>query len=140
MLHESFWCHYSYQEFARAITVFRVCFTHLCLQMPTAHRVLSKLPHIHSLTAKALLQAGFQQEVYYMLVDVWRLGSDRLPDAIRSYKAHVATCKAKPDWKGFIVGIFGLDVIKPLLVQRLVSPILESDVSGAAADNDEGSA
>lgn len=74
-----------------------------------------------------------------MLVDVWRDGSERLPDAIRSYKAHVATRKAKPDWKGFIVGIFGLEVIKPLFVQ-LISPVLESEVPVKADADDAGSA
>lgn len=63
-------------------------------------------------------QAGFQSPVYYMLVDVWRSGSDKLPDAIRSYKTHVASRKAKPDWKGFVIGIFGLDVITPMLSKR----------------------
>ena len=63
-------------------------------------------------------QAGFQSPVYYMLVDVWRSGSEKLPDAIRSYKTHVASRKAKPDWKGFVIGIFGLDIITPLLSKR----------------------
>ncbi|KAA6417153.1 MAG: hypothetical protein FRX49_12908 [Trebouxia sp. A1-2] len=65
-----------------------------------------------------LTRAGFQSPVYYMLVDVWRSGSDKLPDAIRSYKTHVASRKAKPDWKGFVIGIFGLDVITPMLSKR----------------------
>ena len=60
-------------------------------------------------------QAGFQSPVYYMLVDVWRSGSEKLPDAIRSYKTHVASRRTKPDWKGFVIGIFGLDIITPLL-------------------------
>ena len=63
-------------------------------------------------------QAGFQSPVYYMLVDVWRSGSEKLPDAIRSYKTHVATRKAKPDWKGFVIGIFGLDAVMPLLNKK----------------------
>ena len=78
-----------------------------------------------------MLQAGFQQAVYYMLVDVWRAGSERLPDALRSYKAHVAGRRAKPDWKGFIIGIFGLDVIKPLINQRPANHI-ESEMPAAA--------
>ena len=76
------------------------------------------------------LQAGFQKAVYYMLVDVWRAESSRLPDAIRSYKAHVANRKVKPDWKGFIIGIFGLDIIKPLINQRPAA------AATAAAEND----
>ncbi|DBB17636.1 TPA: hypothetical protein ACH3X3_002680 [Trebouxia sp. C0006] len=65
-----------------------------------------------------LTRAGFQSPVYYMLVDVWRSGSEKLPDAIRSYKTHVASRRAKPDWKGFVIGIFGLDIITPLLSKR----------------------
>ncbi len=72
--------------------------------------VLSNVAHVS--------QAGFQSPVYYMLVDVWRSGSEKLPDAIRSYKTHVASRKAKPDWKGFVIGIFGLDIITPLLSKR----------------------
>ena len=78
-------------------------------------------------------QAGFQPAVYYMLVDVWRSGSDKLPDAIRSYKTHVANRKAKPDWKGFVIGIFGLDAIMPLLNKK------PSPVEVVDADDDESS-
>ena len=79
------------------------------------------------------LQAGFQQAVYYMLVDVWRAGSERFPDALRSYQAHVASRRAKPDWKGFIIGIFGLDVIKPLMNQR-PSVCIENQAPSVAED------
>ena len=84
------------------------------------------------------LQAGFHQTVYYMLVDVWRSGSDRLPDAIRSYKTHVATRKAKPDWKGFVIGIFGLDLLAPLLNKKPAVAEAEANAP-AAADPDENS-
>ena len=63
-------------------------------------------------------QASSQSPVYYMLVNVWRSGSEKLPDAIRSYKTHVATRKAKPDWEGFVIGIFGLDAVMPLLNKK----------------------
>ena len=56
-----------------------------------------------------------------MLVDVWRSNSERLPDAVRSYKTHVANRKTKPDWKGFVIGIFGLDAIAPLLAKKVES-------------------
>ncbi|KAL3140499.1 hypothetical protein ABBQ32_005085 [Trebouxia sp. C0010 RCD-2024] len=89
--------------------------------------------------AKACLaRAGFHQTVYYMLVDVWRSGSDRLPDAIRSYKTHVATRKAKPDWKGFVIGIFGLDILAPLLNKKPAASEAEANAP-AAADPDENS-
>lgn len=92
-----------------------------------------------------LTRAGFQSPVYYMLVDVWRSGSERLPDAIRSYKTHVASRKAKPDWKGFVIGIFGLDVITPLLSKRsgaaeATALLAEAEVPAAApaaADADD---
>ncbi len=61
-----------------------------------------------------------------MLVDVWRSGSSKLPDAIRSYKTHVANRKAKPDWKGFVIGIFGLDAIMPLLNKRPAALVKQS--------------
>lgn len=86
-------------------------------------------------------QAGFQSPVYYMLVDVWRSGSEKLPDAIRSYKTHVASRKAKPDWKGFIIGIFGLDIITPLLSKRSgaaeATALLAEAAVPAAADADD---
>ncbi|KAL3158372.1 High mobility group [Trebouxia sp. C0009 RCD-2024] len=89
--------------------------------------------------AKACLaRAGFHQTVYYMLVDVWRSGSDRLPDAIRSYKTHVATRKAKPDWKGFVIGIFGLDLLAPLLNKKPAASEAEANAP-PAADPDENS-
>ena len=82
-----------------------------------------------------MLQAGFQPAVYYMLVDVWRSGSEKLPDAIRSYKTHVANRKAKPDWKGFVIGIFGLDAIMPLLNRKSTAV----EVVDADDDDDETS-
>lgn len=80
-----------------------------------------------------MLQAGFQQAVYYMLVDVWRAGSGKLPDAVRSYKAHVAR-KGKPDWKGFVIGIFGLDVITPLMNQRPAAHSITESTAPVLAD------
>lgn len=79
-----------------------------------------------------------------MLVDVWRSGSEKLPDAIRSYRTHVANRKAKPDWKGFVIGIFGLDAIMPLLNQRAATVEVEAEASAeadapAVADADEAS-
>ena len=77
-----------------------------------------------------------------MLVDVWRSGSSKLPDAIRSYKTHVANRKAKPDWKGFVIGIFGLDAIMPLLNKRpaALEAALEAEPDAPAAiDADEAS-
>lgn len=71
-----------------------------------------------------------------MLVDTWRSGSEKLPDAIRSYRTHVANRKAKPDWKGFVIGIFGLDVIAPLLIKKTTATEAEADAP-AAADPDE---
>ena len=84
------------------------------------------------LTICAAWQAGFHQTVYYMLVDTWRNGSERLPDAIRSYKTHVANRKAKPDWKGFVIGIFGLDVIAPLLNRKSAATEGETDAPTVA--------
>lgn len=78
-----------------------------------------------------MLQAGFHQTVYYMLVDVWRSGSERLPDAIRSYKTHVASRKSKPDWKGFVIGIFGLETLAPLLNKKFVMSEPEDDAVAA---------
>ena len=79
-----------------------------------------------------------------MLVDVWRSGSEKLPDAIRSYRTHVANRKAKPDWKGFVIGIFGLDAVMPLLNQRPAAVEVEAEASAeadapAVADADEAS-
>lgn len=81
-----------------------------------------------------MLQAGFHPTVYYMLVDVWRSGSDRLPDAIRSYKTHVASRKSKPDWKGFVIGIFGLETLAPLLNKK--SAVFEDDTVAADRPDD----
>ena len=73
-----------------------------------------------------------------MLVDVWRSGSEKLPDAIRSYKTHVAARKAKPDWKGFVIGIFGLDAVMPLLnkksstAETAAEAATEAEAPGAA--------
>ena len=87
-----------------------------------------------------MLQAGFHQTVYYMLVDVWRSGSDRLPDAIRSYKTHVASRKSKPDWKGFVIGIFGLETLAPLLNKKSAVSDAEAEADApAAASLDENS-
>ena len=71
-----------------------------------------------------------------MLVDTWRSGSEKLPDAIRSYKTHVANRKAKPDWKGFVIGIFGLDAIAPLLNKKSAATDVEAETP-AASEPDE---
>lgn len=56
------------------------------------------------------------EEAYYMLLDVWREGSDRLGDAIRAYKAHVDG-QTQPDWRAFFTAIFGNEITSSLLRQ-----------------------
>ena len=50
-----------------------------------------------------------------MLCDVWRTSSPKVHDAVRAFKQHVENRPNKPDWKGFLIGIFGLQAINPHL-------------------------
>ena len=70
-------------------------------------------PCISSQLLLSCVQAGFQNDAYYGLVDVWRKDSPKVGSALRAYHQHVASRKAKPDWKGFMIGIFGINEYTP---------------------------
>eukprot|EP00210_Caulerpa_lentillifera_P000535 g517.t1 len=61
------------------------------------------------------------EEAYYMLLDVWREGSERLGDAIRAYKAHVDG-QEDPDWRAFFTAIFGSEITNSLLRPAPIVP------------------
>ena len=60
------------------------------------------------------LQEKFLPEAYYMLADVWRHDSPRLDAAVRAFRMHVDGHK-RPDYKAFMIGIFGLETMRQYL-------------------------
>ena len=56
----------------------------------------------------------FVDDAYYLLLDVWREGSQRLGDAMRAYKAHIAG-HDHPDWRAFFTSIVGVERTVSLL-------------------------
>mmetsp|Transcript_24742 Transcript_24742/g.68904 ORF Transcript_24742/g.68904 Transcript_24742/m.68904 type:complete len:685 (+) Transcript_24742:259-2313(+) len=55
----------------------------------------------------------YHEDAWYMLVDVWRRGSAKLDEALASAKMHVYS-KLRADWRGFMMGIFGLEKMTEL--------------------------
>ena len=49
-----------------------------------------------------------------MLADVWRHDSPRLDAAVRAFRMHVDGHK-RPDYKAFMIGIFGLETMRQYL-------------------------
>lgn len=60
------------------------------------------------------IEGQFLDEAYYLLLDVWREGSQRLGDAIRAYRTHIAG-HDQPDWRAFFTGIVGTERTLALL-------------------------
>jgi len=63
----------------------------------------------------------FVDDAYYRLLDVWREGSQRLGDAMRAYKAHIAGHE-HPDWRAFFTSIFGVESTVGLLKSSVQPP------------------
>lgn len=70
------------------------------------------------------MQEKLHPDAYYMLVDAWRHDSPRLEAALRAYRLHIEGQK-KPDYKGFLVGIFGLEAMRPLMMNSNPPPAAE---------------
>jgi len=62
---------------------------------------------------KDALKRYYTPEAYMLLLDAWRRESVKVQDAIMSYKSHVAD-HTRPDWRAFMVRIFGLERMKGL--------------------------
>eukprot|EP00873_Tetraselmis_striata_P027453 jgi/Tetstr1/447717/TSEL_000020.t2 len=56
----------------------------------------------------------YHEDAFYMLVDIWRRDSPKLNDALTSAKCHVFS-KLRADWKAFMIGTFGKDVMDSML-------------------------
>ena len=61
---------------------------------------------------KAWVLAHFGEDVYLMLLDVWRPDSPKVRDAIWAWRLHVQQPRpdgAQPDYRAFLVSLFGLE-------------------------------
>jgi len=61
---------------------------------------------------KAWVLAHFGEDVYLMLLDVWRPDSPKVRDAIWAWRLHVQQQRpdgAQPDYRAFLVSLFGLE-------------------------------
>jgi hypothetical protein len=56
----------------------------------------------------------YHEDAFYILVDTWRRDSPKLNDALSSAKCHVFS-KLRADWKAFMIGTFGKDVMDSML-------------------------
>jgi hypothetical protein len=66
---------------------------------------------------KPWVTASFCEDVYLLLLDVWRPGSAKVGDAIWAWKAHVRQPRqggAAPDYRAFLVSLFGLEMLLTL--------------------------
>jgi hypothetical protein len=66
---------------------------------------------------KPWVLSHFCEDVYLLLLDVWRPGSPKVRDAIWAWKLHVKTPQAggnQPDYRAFLVSLFGLEKLLQL--------------------------
>jgi hypothetical protein len=66
---------------------------------------------------KPWVTASFCEDVWLLLLDVWRPGSAKVGDAIWAWKLHVAQPRqggAAPDYRAFLVSLFGLEKLLQL--------------------------
>jgi hypothetical protein len=61
---------------------------------------------------KSWVLSHFGEDVYYMLLDVWRPDSPKVKDALWAWRLHVQQPRpdgAQPDYRAFLVSLFGLE-------------------------------
>ena len=67
---------------------------------------------VHEMREEIMEQ--FVDEAYYLLLDVWREGSERVGDAIRAYRAHISGQEQR-DWRAFFTSVVGVESTQSLL-------------------------
>lgn len=101
------------------------------------------LPELEQLDVVALrpwVVSHFCEDVYLLLLDVWRPDSAKVREAIWAWKLHVKAPRpagAQPDYRAFLVSLFGLDKLTQLSAAaqaaRQGSSTLTKVASSAAA-------
>jgi hypothetical protein len=79
--------------------------------------LVAQLEALDLAALKPWVTAAFCEDVYLLLLDVWRPGSAKVGDAIWAWKAHVRQPRqggAPPDYRAFLVSLFGLEKLLQL--------------------------
>jgi len=79
--------------------------------------VMTVLEQLDLVAVRSWVCAHFCEEVYLMLLDAWRPDSSKVREAIWAWKLHVRGPRpdgAEPDYRAFLVSLFGLDKLTQL--------------------------
>lgn len=79
--------------------------------------VLTVLEQLDLVAVRSWVCAHFCEEVYLMLLDLWRPDSPKVREAIWAWKLHIRGPRpdgADPDYRAFLVSLFGLDKLTQL--------------------------
>jgi hypothetical protein len=79
--------------------------------------VVCELEQLDVVAVRPWVVDHFCEDVYLLLLDVWRPDSPKVRDAIWAWKLHVKGPRpqgTQPDYRAFLVSLFGLDRLKQL--------------------------
>lgn len=84
---------------------------------PAADSVLPELEQFDVAGLRPWVMSHFCEDVYLLLLDVWRPDSSKVREAIWAWKLHIKAPRpagSSPDYRAFLVSLFGLDKLTQL--------------------------